>query len=344
MNTRTNPSPVISVIMPVYNAKEFLSEAINSILDQTFSNLEFIIIDDYSSDGSSEIINKFANQDDRIVSIKNNINLGVTKSLNKGINLSRGKYIARMDADDISFPDRFSIQIEYLESHPETGVLGTGLFYINESGQITGRSIMPNSTDLIRWLLLFDSCLIHPSVLIRSDLLKSNGGYNESIIFAQDYDLWTRLICHSEIKNLDCCLVKCRQGEKRISALHKTEQNLTANLIASSYWKNYLQIEISQEQISFLKKPFSNQSEIANECASKLFLVYTKFLQKNKPSEETIQIIKSRVVEKLLSILFLYKNNLWIIKFIIVLPFIDVELVTRFFSYLSGKWRNAIIE
>ena len=129
--------PTISVIMSVYNTnKSFLAEAIESILNQTYPNFEFIIIDDNSTDGSLSIIEQYMSKDDRIVLIKNKTNIGLTKSLNKGLKLAKGQYIARMDADDVSLPDRFKQQIEYMENNSHVTVIG-GIAY--SGAEVTNR-------------------------------------------------------------------------------------------------------------------------------------------------------------------------------------------------------------
>ncbi|HXK49687.1 MAG TPA: glycosyltransferase family 2 protein, partial [Clostridiales bacterium] len=116
-------TPAISVIMSVYNSEQYLQESIDSILDQTFNDFEFIITDDCSTDGSFEIIKSYAMLDKRIKYFRNSENIGLTKSLNLMLDIAKGKYIARMDSDDISMPDRFSKQFDFMENNPEIGVL-----------------------------------------------------------------------------------------------------------------------------------------------------------------------------------------------------------------------------
>ena len=134
--------PAISVLMSVYNGGRYLADSIRSILDQSFGDFEFLIVDDASSDGSLEIIEEFACNDKRIVILRNECNLGLTRSLNLGLDRARGKYIARQDADDISLPKRLEKQWEFLEANHEIGVMGTAYYLINACGEIIGeRSI-----------------------------------------------------------------------------------------------------------------------------------------------------------------------------------------------------------
>jgi len=123
--------PLISVVMPVYNTEKFVAEAIESILAQTFTDFEIIIIDDCSTDKSWQIIQDFSEKDQRIVTIQNSENQGLARSLNKGLKIAKGQFIARMDADDISMPQRFEIQLDFLKNHPDVGVVGSTVKFIH---------------------------------------------------------------------------------------------------------------------------------------------------------------------------------------------------------------------
>ena len=164
--------PQISVIMAVYNGEKFLEEAIGSILKQTFLNFEFIIIDDGSEDTSLKIIKNF--KDKRISILENNKNIGLSASLNKGIKLSKGKYIARMDADDISLPERLEKQYNFMERNPNIGIVGTGYDLINESGERMGTYIYPDNPVTIHWKLLTGPVFPHPTVMLRKKVLIEN--------------------------------------------------------------------------------------------------------------------------------------------------------------------------
>jgi glycosyltransferase involved in cell wall biosynthesis len=144
--------PRISVVMSVYNGEKYLRQAIESILQQTYTDFEFIIIDDGSTDSSREIIQSY--DDKRIRLVINEQNIGLTKSLNKGIRLAKGEFIARMDADDISLPQRFEKQVAYLDSHPEVGVLGTYANIIDHRGKIINNIIFPTEHETILWTML----------------------------------------------------------------------------------------------------------------------------------------------------------------------------------------------
>lgn len=216
--------PKISVIMSVYNGQKYLKEAIESILNQTFKDFEFLIINDGSTDKTPEILEKYKRQDRRIKIINNAKNIGLTKSLNKGINIARGEYIARMDADDISLPERLEKQINFLDSHSEIGLLGAAYFEINEKGEIIGKKIFPVSDQELRKRLIRFNPFFHASIMIRKKILNEVGGYNEEIKRAQDYELWFRIAKKTKIANLPEPLMKRRYTKENISVKNENEQ------------------------------------------------------------------------------------------------------------------------
>ena len=163
-------NPKVTVLMPVYNGGKYIREAIKSILSQSFTDFEFLIIDDGSTDNSVGIVQSFS--DNRIRLIKNNCNIGIAESLNKGIESSKGEYIVRMDADDISFPDRIKKQVAFMDANPEVGVSGTWIKTISSVNECTWFTL--SEPDLVRCHLLFGCPLAHPTVILRTILLKEN--------------------------------------------------------------------------------------------------------------------------------------------------------------------------
>lgn len=165
-----NKNPKVTVLMPVYNGEEYLREAIESILFQSFGNFEFLIIDDGSTDDSINIIASYT--DPRIRVITNGENIGIARALNKGIELARGKYIARMDSDDISLPKRFEKQVDFLDKNPEIGIVGSWIKTFG--GRKTIILAHPCNPEMVRIFFLFDSPLAHPTVMMRREFLKKN--------------------------------------------------------------------------------------------------------------------------------------------------------------------------
>lgn len=218
------PSPLITVLMPVYNGGQYLSEAIDSILNQTFCDFEFLIIDDGSTDNSVNIIKTYS--DPRIRLIYNKRNQGVVKSLNKGIMLSKGKFIARMDSDDISLPGRFSQQLNYFKANQDVGICGTWIKTIGDiKGNIWRYPTTPN--DIQCWLL-FHSVLAHPSVMMCREILERNHLlYDSSFIHAEDFQLWQRASQVTKLGNLDKVLLLYRISKYSVSRCNKAVQNIS---------------------------------------------------------------------------------------------------------------------
>ena len=209
---------LISVIMSVYNGEKYLVQAIDSILNQTYQNFEFIIIDDCSTDNSSHILQEYAQKDSRIKIIKKEKNIGIKgfiKNLNLGISIAKGKYIARMDADDISLPERFQKQVDFLENNPEITLVGAQLNLINEQNKITGEAIAAlQHRDIVK-RITSQIQLFHPVIMFRKD---QNIQYREKFLYCEDYDLYLNLITQGKkLANINEKLLHYRILESSIS-------------------------------------------------------------------------------------------------------------------------------
>ena len=188
--TQTNPT--VSVVMAAHNEAEYIGEAINSILNQTYSDFEFIIIDDGSTDQTIDIIESF--DDGRLYLLQNDTNRGLPASLNRGIKFADGKYIARMDADDRSTPKRLEKQVKVLEQHQDVHVVSCWKGMIDKNGKNLGVRRINNDVDWTeKWFRSHGPKIAHPSVMIRKRSLEGVGGYREEYIYAQDLDLWIRM-------------------------------------------------------------------------------------------------------------------------------------------------------
>jgi glycosyltransferase involved in cell wall biosynthesis len=202
--------------MPVYNAEKHLTEALESIIQQTFTDFELIVIDDGSADRSATIIESCAKKDRRLI-VERQKNCGLIISLNRGCSLARGKFIARMDADDVSLPERFERQVDYLERHPHIGLLGTWIQDIGPNGEAGPVWPLPTTPALIPWFLMFGNCIAHPSVMGRRELIQALG-YRTDATHVEDYDLWIRLSSVSGLANLTEVLVKYRVLNQSVSS------------------------------------------------------------------------------------------------------------------------------
>ncbi len=274
--------PSVSVLMSVYNGEHYLQEAVESVLQQTYTDYEFIIIDDGSKDRTWELLNSF--NDPRIRLVRNEKNIGLTQSLNKGIQMSRGDYLARQDADDISTSERLALQMRFLEEHPGVGVLGTWIAYIDKKGERMGIWATPGSPLLISWSLLFGNCIAHPSVIMRRSLLQQGMRYRPEFPYAQDYDLWVRLNTKTQLANLTDVLYWRRIHEEMISAKYSEQQDQTVRVVMQQAIKRVLAEEVSDSLIAKLWR--SSRGQLLNShgdvktVASLVVALYRAFTSK----------------------------------------------------------------
>ena len=204
------PLPNISVLLPAFNAEKYIESSIQSILNQTYSNFELIILNDGSSDSTEEIIKSF--KDTRILYINNEQNIGLVSTLNKGLKLAKGKYIARMDADDISYIDRFSKQYLFLENNPSYIICSSSRKNFNDSNNREHISYMPVSDSAIRISSIFGTPFTHPAVMFRKEIvLENNLFYDKSFKYTQDYDLWIRMLKYGKGYNFNEALLAYRK-------------------------------------------------------------------------------------------------------------------------------------
>lgn len=185
-------TPKISVIMSVFNEEKYLEGSIQSILNQTFTDFEFIITNDASTDSSYRILRKYAELDNRIIIIDNQKNLGLTKSLNKMIDMSKGQYIARMDADDIALEDRLKEQISIFNKNPKIDLIFSDTILIDSNSEIICKSWRPKEIKKIKKYIELNNFIPHPTVMVKKEILEHNK-YNETYVTGQDAELWIRL-------------------------------------------------------------------------------------------------------------------------------------------------------
>lgn len=234
--------PKISVLMPVYNGEKFLKKSIQSVLKQNFNDFEFLILDDGSTDESLLIIKKYARIDKRIRVIKNKKNLGIQRTLNKGIRLSEGEYIARIDSDDLwCNENKLKEQIFFLEKNSEYGLIGTAMILIDEEGKELSRVNYPQTDNAIREKILMASQFAHPSVLIRRKALDQVGFYSEDKKYKhiEDYELWLRLGSKYKLANLKGYYLKYRISPKGLSFKNQFKQRKSGLKLTFDYANQY---------------------------------------------------------------------------------------------------------
>jgi len=225
--------PRVSVIMAVYKEPvDWMRQSIDSILGQTFVDFEFIVVNDCPDrEENMRILEEYKQQDSRVVIVVNEENIGLTKSLNRALDISKGEYIARMDADDISLPHRLKTQLAYLDYHPEIAAVGSWISHIDENGNEVEVARYETDPRWIRAQLLQNSQVCHPSAMFRKTVKGYNVKYDESIRYAQDYALWVSILPYGEIANIPEVLFCYRTSNQQITSNKKSEQEACAKII-----------------------------------------------------------------------------------------------------------------
>ena len=319
-------SPKISVIMSVYNGEAHLTDSISSILDQTFTDFEFIIVNDCSTDSSPEIIRSF--RDDRIRVINNEKNIGLTRSLNRALKVARAEYIARQDADDLSLPGRFERQLKYMEDHQEVALLGTSIFVIGSDGEILEKRIAapdPGKT------LLKGNRFYHGSVMIRREVLDKTEPYNELFKYSQDYELWLRISKHHRARNLTEPLYKLRFYSGSIGASKIVEQAMFV-ILAQRQAKTGLDIkttnQIKNSEFERIYQSFSKSEKVRFHNITAYNYVQNDHLKLAKNDYMTVFRLNPFCLENDLHIIasLAGKKGIWM-----------VENLYRFFRHILYK-------
>ena len=245
--------------MSVHNDRPYLAEAVQSALAQALEDFELLVIDDGSTDGSAAYLASI--RDARLRVIRNGANLGLTKSLNIGLDHAAGSLVARMDGDDVASPHRLRRQVEYLERNPTVGIVGTSRTLVDDAGGFVAHA--PAATDdlAIRWKCLLGNPLAHPTVMIRSDLLRRHAlRYDEAFTTAQDYELWSRLLPLTKAANLAEPLL-CYRLRRGVSVTRKAEQLANHDRIALSAIRRLVpEFEIGPHEVAELRGRFGGHS------------------------------------------------------------------------------------
>lgn len=268
-----NNIPLVSVIIPVYNAEKYVEQAVRSIINQTYTNLEILCCDDCSTDGTFAILQKLAAEDSRVKLFKNESNLKIVRTLNSLVAAANGKYIARMDADDISLPKRIEKQVAFLESNPDYALCGTNAWHIDESGRKIGRSYLSVSNYEIKRTKFIRCPFYHPSVCMRSDVLKQNK-YDYFFDKVEDYDLWMRIIEKNNAFNLKERLLKYRKTSSGISYNYSDEIRRKLIELFSKYLNISTQ-DAAEYVLAFYIRPRKTSSDKVKK------IVYDRFKKIN---------------------------------------------------------------
>ena len=219
MNLASSSRPRVSVVMAVYNGEPFLRETLRSILDQSFTDFEYVVVDDGSTDSSRDIVRSF--EDSRIRLVENDTNRGLSPSLNRGVREARGEFIARIDADDLALPQRLERQVAYLDAHQDIALVGSGFREIR-NGKATGPKLYhPTDHVWLRWSLMFYCTFLHSAVMWRRrPVAEQVGPYDEDFAYAMDWEYWGRIGGHLGIANLKEVLAHYRLGSHSMTESH----------------------------------------------------------------------------------------------------------------------------
>ena len=289
--------PLITVLMSVYNGDKFLEKAIKSITTQTFSDFEFLIFDDCSTDNSWNILKSF--QDQRIRLFKNQKNMGLTHNLNRGLDLARGEYVARMDADDVSFQNRLNRQKDFLQKNPEIAMVGCWAEVISEAGKKIDRVNSPILPYLLKWRLIFNNTFTHSGVMFRKEAACKVGGYSGALRYAQDYDLWSRISTRWEVANIPIVLVGWRRWKRSASSIHEMEQAAATRWIAKRNMAKVLEGEFDENRFKNLMLMYSKPnyqlrqkdiSQLAYNVERLLYCFCTKYNYRDRVVKKAIRV------------------------------------------------------
>lgn len=274
-----NRLPAVSVVMPVYNTEQYLQESIGSILNQTFSDFELLVVNDGSTDGSRELIESLQKNNKRIRLINQN-NQGIVAALNNGIRFSYGKYIARMDSDDISLESRLMEQVSFMDNNADVGVCGSWCKYF---GIVNGPICKVQESDSrIKASLLFNTSMVHPSIIMRRDVIEKHDLlYRNGYEHAEDYDLWRRFAQFSKLANIPKSLLYWRTHTAQVTNEHKVSGANSADKIRKELIQE-LYSECTADEIAVHLGICNGNFEKTIEFADKAESWFKKLLNANK--------------------------------------------------------------
>lgn len=299
--------PLITVLLPCYNAMPYLREALESIIHQTYTNLEILCINDGSTDETGKVLEEYAATDKRITVIHNETNIKLIRSLNKGIALASGDYIARMDSDDISAPDRIEKELEFMLKNPEVDIVGCTCFIMNDSGAVIAKKTMRQHRALpVLFASFFYVPVGHPELLIKTSVLKENLYLNEEhVLHTEDYELWTRLLRKGyHLRNIDTPLHYFRINPNSVSNKFTEIQDNNFVECASRHWLAVFDRKIESD----IMRVIVNRMDVSVQTnALKLGLKEMRWLKMHFCENYKTQLQK----EDLREIYFIYKSHIF---------------------------------
>ncbi len=347
-------NPIVSIILPAYNAEKYISKTITSVLGQSYTNFELIIIDDGSKDNTSSIVSSFC--DSRIIYVKNESNLRLVKTLNKAIALARGKYIARIDADDICHPKRIESQVLYLQKFTDVAVVGTDIYFIDKDDNVFGRGVsIEESSSFIKWNFQRRCCLYHPSVMFNKEILGDDLYYDEKFINAEDYELWLRLSKSHQLRNINIPLLFYRVHDSSISQTTNTVSVRSMLLAIELYGNNWHEDILDSKAVKLIRFPNETDNHSSQDTTIQYLISgYKYFMAQNIIDSHDKSLIKESILSfyiisslylllkferpSLKALVSIFELKLSLINFCHVLKIFMVNIHRRFlWKYLYRK-------
>lgn len=328
-------TPIVSVILSVYNGEEHLTQCIESVLSQTFTDFEFIIIDDASTDNTPGILNSFSEQDSRIKLIRNKKNKRQTISATIACQNAQGKYIARIDADDVALHHRLERQVQFLENNPDFGLVGSWSDRIDKKGDVFDKWIVKTNPLYLKWIFLFQTNFAHASIMMKNAVAKKVGYYQSPE--AEDFDLWSRIGTTSKIGCIPEVLQQRRVWDGQLNLKVPTE---TLNCVYQIIKKNIELLLGKEVPLSYVKNIHTvitrgnSITEINDIAGTKTLIIelFQKFKMDNMLNRTENNIISKDVAQKLYILkIWLDKINKWK-GFVLFMQIVNIDM--RFAGYV----------
>ena len=289
--------PLISVLIPAYNAERFIAAAIGSVLSQSYTEFELLVFNDGSKDTTGAIIDSF--KDPRIKVFHAPENKGHIHHLNLGLQMAQGKYIARMDADDICLKHRFEKQVNFLESYPDVGICGTQTTIINEDDQVMDKETLDQADAPLRIKLIFNTCFSHPSVMIRKSVLDTHGFYYSNAMFpAEDYAFWHLISTKAKLANLPDYLLEYRKHGKQISQVKQNLLDEALRKVQVDVVEHFLQRSVTSAEADLHRSLISGRYVVSMEYILRARDWLKGLLAQNRNTHYYDQVLLERYIGK----------------------------------------------
>ena len=339
-------NPKITVLMPVYNGEKYLAEAIESILNQTYKDFDFLIINDGSTDNSVKIIESY--NDPRIRLVKNKKNFGIVYSLNKGIDLAKGEYIARMDVDDVSLPERLEKQVAFVNYNPNIAVIGSYFNLIDKKGYYIGKIKWPiGFENNLFYVLIGNNPVGHPGVMYRKKVVEEIGSYHGKYAPAEDFDLWLRIYLNGyHCENIPEFLTDYRVHSEQESVLQKNTQRKKHNLAFYDFYNKLTKDKIEYRSIEqYLNVVLWRTERLNKNNIESIIDIFLTIFEKLKSIHNCNDNIKKRFLKRIIYFnkrIFYPFQLLVLIRVILKKNIFDIDLIRIFLKLFLKRLHKCI--